>query len=329
MTYATVTGTAIEEAADWLRKGHLVAFPTETVYGLGGNALHADTVVRIFETKERPLYNPLIVHVTQVDEAKALLRQWPTGLDILTNTFWPGPLTLLLERNHLVPDLVTAGLDRVAIRIPDHPMALALIRACGFPLAAPSANLFSRISPTTAEHVSHQLEGRIPYILDGGPCTVGLESTIIGLQDGRWCIYRQGAVTAPDLEAFVGKVHTALPTPSPVAPGLLPMHYAPRTRLEFGPLAPGDPRLRSPRTGLLRFDRRLPGISAVQVILAPDSSLHTAARELYAALHRLDSLPLDLILAEPVPEEGLGRAINDRLQRAAGSMIPADPRNQE
>lgn len=316
MEYSTLTGSSTEEAARWLKEGHLVAMPTETVYGLAGNALDHAAVVRIFETKERPLYNPLIVHVASVEEVRHLVRVWPAGLDRLTRMFWPGPLTILLQRNELVPDLVTAGLDRVAIRIPDHPLALDLIRACGFPLAAPSANLFSRISPTTAEHVQRQLDGRIPYILDGGPCTIGLESTIIGEEQGHWSIYRQGAITAPDLEAFLGRVRLQEERSPIAAPGMLPMHYAPRTPLHFGEIDPEDPRLKKKKVGLLLFQQRR-STPTPQLVLAPDGDPRTAARYLYAALHQLDAMGLDAILAEPAPDLGLGRAINDRLQRAA------------
>lgn len=316
MEYSTLTGSSTEEAARWLKDGHLVAMPTETVYGLAGNALDPTAVVRIFETKERPLYNPLIVHVASVDEARQLARTWPAALDRLARMFWPGPLTILLPRKELVPDLVTAGLDRVAIRIPDHPLAMELIRTCGFPLAAPSANLFSRISPTTAEHVQRQLDGRIPYILDGGPCTIGLESTIIGEEQGHWSIYRQGAITAPDLEAFLGRVRLQEERSPIAAPGMLPMHYAPRTPLLFGEIDPADPRLKKKKVGLLLFQQRR-STPAPQLVLAPDGDPRTAARYLYAALHQLDAMGLEAILAEPAPEQGLGRAINDRLQRAA------------
>jgi len=316
MEYTTITGHSTEEAARWLKEGHLVAMPTETVYGLAGNALDPAVVVRIFETKERPLYNPLIVHVASVAEARKLTRSWPLGLDRLTSTFWPGPLTILLPREQLIPDLVTAGLDRVALRIPDHPLALELIRACGFPLAAPSANLFSRISPTTAEHVQRQLDGRIPYILDGGACTIGLESTIIGEENGHWTIYRQGAVTAPDLEAFLGRIRVTDQKAPVSAPGMLPLHYAPRTPLHFGPIDDADPRLRKGRTGLLLYQHRR-NAPAPQVVLAPDGDPRSAARYFYAALHQLDAQGLEAILAEPAPDQGLGRAINDRLQRAA------------
>lgn len=319
MAYTTETGTSIERAAELLKDGRLVAMPTETVYGLAGNALDPEAVARIYEVKERPLYNPLIVHVADVAEARALVREWPAELNELVRLFWPGPLTLLLEKGPELPDLLTAGLSRVAIRLPDHAMARDLIRSCGFPLAAPSANLFSRISPTSASHVQAQLEGRIPYILDGGPCEIGLESTILGRDNGHWVIYRPGAVTAADLAPFLGIVHHHDGIGKPQSPGMLPLHYSPRTPLHFGPIDPTDPALVDGRTGLVLFgqaERFADGCP--REVLAPDGRLRTAAQNLYAALHRLDGMGLERLLAEPMPEEGIGRAINDRLRRAAG-----------
>lgn len=320
MAFNTEIGTSIETAAVYLKEGQLIGMPTETVYGLAGNALDPEVIAKIYEVKERPLYNPLIIHVAEQDQARSLVREWPPELEKLMSLFWPGPLTLLLERSKGIPDLVTAGLPRVAIRLPDHQMARDLILACGFPLAAPSANLFTRISPTTAMHVHAQLEGRIPYILDGGPCAIGLESTILGHENGRWVIYRTGAITASDLAPFLGIVHTYQGTKTPVAPGMLPMHYAPKTKLVFGPMNAEAPEVKSGRAALLRFKSRLPS-KCPQVILAADGQTRTAAKNLYAAMHELDALGKDIILAEPVPEEGIGRAINDRLRRAGSSSV--------
>lgn len=315
MAYNTEIGTSIDAAATYLRDGQLIGMPTETVYGLAGNALDPEVVAHIFEVKERPLYNPLIVHVAEKDQARELVKEWPPELERLMALFWPGPLTLLLERSKGIHDLVTAGLPRVAIRLPDHQMARDLIKACGFPLAAPSANLFTRISPTSAQHVQAQLEGRIPYILDGGNCEIGLESTILGRDNGRWVIYRPGAITASDLAPFLGIVHTYQGAKTPQAPGMLPMHYAPKTKLVFGPVDPHSPELKQGRTALLRFKSKLK-VNCPQVVLAPDGQTRTAAKNLYAAMHELDALGMDLILAEPVPEECIGKAINDRLRRA-------------
>ncbi len=321
MAYITEIGTSIESAATYLREGHLIGMPTETVYGLAGNALDPEVVAHIFEVKERPLYNPLIVHVAELAQARELVNEWPPELERLMSLFWPGPLTLLLERSKGIPDLVTAGLPRVAIRLPDHQMARDLIKNCGFPLAAPSANLFTRISPTSAQHVHAQLEGRIPYILDGGTCEVGLESTILGRDNGRWVIYRPGAITASDLAPFLGIVHIFQGAKTPQAPGMLPMHYAPKTKLVFGPVDPTSPELKTGRTALLRFKTKLP-VNCPQVVLAGDGQTRTAAKNLYAAMHELDAMGMELILAEPVPEAGIGKAVNDRLRRAGTNLTP-------
>lgn len=319
MAFQTATGQDLRLAADWLRRSELVAIPTETVYGLAGNALDDRAIVKIFETKERPLYNPLIIHVGHPDQINDLIVSPDAEVRALIDAFWPGPLTLLLDRTPRVPDLVCAGLPRVAVRMPDHGLTLALIQTCGFPLAAPSANLFGRISPTTAEHVKSQLAGRIPYILDGGPCRVGVESTILGREDGVWKIYRRGGVTMADLEPVIGPVEVVTTSEVPEAPGMLPWHYAPETPLTIGDTPPPGAK----RVGLLRFRKAMPGVPEEhQFILAPDGDLRSAARRLYEGLHHLDALHLDQLLAEPVPEEGIGRAINDRLRRAATPRHP-------
>lgn len=314
MRFETRIGTDIDEAASWLKTGELVAIPTETVYGLAGNALDEKAVVKIFDTKERPLYNPLIVHVSNAGQVNSLVQEWDEEVQALMDSFWPGPMTLLLDRSPAVPDLVCAGLDRVALRMPDHDLTRALIDQCGFPLAAPSANLFGRISPTTAAHVLGQLDRRIPYILDGGPCRVGVESTILGRENGRWKIYRAGGIMQSELEPIIGYTEGVNASDRPSAPGMLPWHYAPRTplALEYPPEHSGD------RIGWLRFSSLSPAVPGErQFVLAPDGNLHTAARRLYAGLHELDALGLDFLVAEPVPDSGIGRAINDRLKRAA------------
>lgn len=319
MNLTTQIGNSVEEASFLLKNGGLVAIPTETVYGLAANAMDPDAVVRIYQVKGRPLSNPLIVHVAELASIRSLVREWPRMLDRLSETFWPGPLTVLLPKSDWVPPIVTAGSDRVAIRIPDHPLTLDLIRQCGFPLAAPSANLYTRISPTSAEHVRRQLDGQIPYILDGGPCTVGLESTIIGLEGDRWVLYRKGAITIHDLEPLLGFVLSNTEGEGDHTPGASPLHYAPKVPLHFGPIDLTDPRLQSLSTAVLTFKQRiLTNGTAIQYVLSPEGNLAIAARELYNALHYFDTLPLKCILAEPCPDEGLGTAINDRLIRAAG-----------
>lgn len=312
---------AVAEAVRLLRAGRLVAFPTETVYGLGADALDARAVAGIFEAKGRPEFDPLIVHVAAVDDAAGVARAFPPEARRLAATFWPGPLTLVLPKGARVPDLVTAGLDSVGLRVPAHPSALALLRAFGGPIAAPSANPFGYVSPTTAAHVAAQLGARVPLVLDGGPCRVGVESTIVSLLGPEPLILRPGGVTREDLEDALGRPLAVAPRGArPQAPGQLDSHYAPRTPLRL--LRAGDERrARGGRVGLLALHAAPPssaGYAAIEV-LAEDGELTTAAAHLFAALRRLDGLGLDAIDAEPCPEQGLGLAILDRLRRSASA----------
>ncbi|MCE5328079.1 MAG: threonylcarbamoyl-AMP synthase [Planctomycetaceae bacterium] len=310
-------GNEISRAAGILRAGGVVAFATETVYGLGANVFDTEAVARVFEIKGRPRFDPLIAHVSDRRQARSLVACFPKVARKLARRFWPGPLTLVLPKSDRVPDIVTAGLPTVAVRMPDHPAALALIREAGVPLAAPSANPFGRASPTTAEHVRQQLGGDVELVLDGGPCRVGIESTVVSLVEGKPALLRAGGVAVEDIEAVVGPVLRPTSAPNhPAAPGQLPQHYAPRTPLALyaNDLHP----VTGQRTGLLSFRGRSVslGFAAVEV-LSPYGDLEEAAANLFAALHRLDALGLDLILADPVPDTGLGLAINDRLRRAS------------
>jgi L-threonylcarbamoyladenylate synthase len=314
-----MTGTGLETAAQWLRQGEVVAIPTETVYGLAGNALDPAAVARIFEVKNRPRFNPLIVHTHSLMAAADWLAPYPDTVLQLAAAFWPGPLTLLLPKSPLIPDLVTAGHDRVAIRIPAHPLTLSLLENLDFPLAAPSANPFGYISPTTAAHVADQLGDKIPYILDGGPCQVGVESTIIGLEpDGRWCLYRSGGLAAERIEAVTGPLYSiGNQHDSPSAPGMLSSHYAPRTPLHLRQDTPAVAPVPPAGTAVIGFDRYLPGYPTEhQYLLSPNGDLREAARHLFALLRTLDQAGYTSIWAFPVPDTGLGRAINDRLRRA-------------
>jgi L-threonylcarbamoyladenylate synthase len=312
-------GTDLDLAAQLLRQGHLVAIPTETVYGLAGNALDTKAVSEIFRVKDRPTFDPLIVHLADFAQAPAYVREVPEQAQLLAAEFMPGPLTLLLPKRATVPDLVTSGSDRVAVRVPVHPLALQLLGQLDFPLAAPSANPFGYISPTTAQHVDQQLGRAIAYILDGGPCAVGLESTIVGFEAGQVVVYRKGGVAVEALEQVVGPVQVrAVSTSSPQAPGMLLSHYAPRVPLLLGHLPELLAQHPGPGVGVLSFQRAWPGVPAhQQVQLSPTGDLAEAARQLFAALRHLDQLGLRLIVAEPLPEVGLGRAVNDRLRRAA------------
>lgn len=327
MLPSTTLGSDVAHAATLLRAGELVAIPTETVYGLAGHGLREDSLHRIFAVKGRPLSNPLILHFASVAQLAPYVRlaAVPAAAHQLLAAFSPGPLTLLLPRNPaVVPDLVTAGLPDVAVRIPAHPLVLELLGQLDFPLAAPSANPFGYISPTRPAHVLSQLGGRIPYVLDGGPCQAGIESTVVGFGPaGEPVVYRAGVISLEMLQAVVpaARLRSAPEKARPAAsPGLLPYHYAPHTPLQlFGPGQSMLPAFEAATTGALTLREPLPGLPAAhQVVLSPGrGDLAEAAHELYAALHHLDSLGLRLLLAERLPDSRLGLALNERLEKAA------------
>jgi L-threonylcarbamoyladenylate synthase len=320
----------LREAAAILRAGGLVAFPTETVYGLGAAALDEAAVRRIFVAKGRPAFNPLIAHVADVDGARALARSWPEAAERLAAAFWPGPLTLVVPKQPHVPDLLTAGLPSVALRVPAHPVAAALLREAGIPVAAPSANRFTQLSPTRAEHVARGLGDRVELILDGGATSVGIESTVVDLCGERPLLLRPGSITQEELEAVIGPVVLAGAvtgdTPRP-APGMVERHYAPRARLLLfaapdGTLDPGQTAslhraaTEARRVGaLLWSDVRLPaGIHRVERMPA-EAAPYAAA--LYSALHDLDEQGCDLVLVQQVPDLPPWHGVRDRLRRAA------------
>jgi L-threonylcarbamoyladenylate synthase len=313
-----ITGKDIGLAEAFLQKGQLVAIPTETVYGLAGNALDETSVLSIFEVKNRPSFDPLIIHTDSLEKLSAWVDEIPALAFALASAFWPGPLTLLLPKKPSIPDLVTSGLDTVAVRIPDHPLTLELLRRLDFPLAAPSANPFGYISPTNAAHVDQQLGDKIPYILDGGECGIGLESTIVGFVEGLPVIYRLGGLAIEDIEQVVGKVRSMPHSSSnPQAPGMLKSHYAPKKPF-FLKRREGFPADLSRPVGYLLFDQYLDGMDREnQRILSKSGDLKEAAHNLFAYLRDLDGQPFTEIWAEQVPDIGLGRAINDRLKRAA------------
>ena len=313
----TQIGTDIRVATKFLKAGNVVGIPTETVYGLAGNALDADAVVRIFRVKNRPAFDPLIVHTDSFEKMERLVHDIPEAARQLADAFWPGPLTMLLPKRDLIPDLVTAGLPTVGVRIPNHALTLTLLRSLDFPLAAPSANPFGYISPTTAQHVADQLGNQVPYVLDGGPASVGLESTIVGFEENVPTVFRLGGLTVEQIERVVGpvQVHTHS-TSNPQAPGMLSSHYAPRKLLIL--LAPGESPTPTERAGALAFREPFGGIHAdYQRVLSSTGDLNEAAKNLFAHLRALDALPLDIIYAEPLPNAGLGWAMNDRLRRAS------------
>jgi L-threonylcarbamoyladenylate synthase len=313
-------GTELDEAVRRLRAGELVAIPTETVYGLAANALDARACLRIFEAKRRPAFDPLIVHVRSPEHAREFARELPADAERLMRAFWPGPLTLVLPKRELVPDIVTSGLDTVALRAPAHPLTAQLLARLEFPLAAPSANLFGRMSPTRAEDVVEQLGDELEYVLDGGPCAVGVESTILGWEEGRCVLYRPGGTPLELIEPLIGPVRVAslhsehAPRVAAAAPGMLAAHYAPRTPLVIEasaghPLVAGE--------ALLAFRHARPAHACE--VLSATGDLREAASRLFAALRRLDRSGAVRIVAELAPERGLGRAINDRLRRAAAA----------
>ena len=271
--------------------------------------------------KNRPFFDPLIVHVASWEQASLYTRSLPSQAIKLANHFWPGPITLLLEKNEKIPDLATAGLDRVGLRCPNHPLTLELLRQLSFPLAAPSANPFGYVSPTTATHVQQQLGEKIPYILDGGPCEVGIESTVIGWENDKTILYRLGGVSLEEIESLVGKV-TVLPHSSsnPQSPGQLKNHYAPHKKFILGNIKELSGNFHTERIGVLAFQNKLEKIPASsQFVLSPSGDLHEAARNLFSMLRQFDDMDVDVVIAEEVPNTGLGKAINDRLRRAAAN----------
>ena len=314
MAIVTATDGAIRVAAEHLREGRLVAFPTETVYGLGGDATNGKAVAAIFDAKGRPRFNPLIVHVAGISGAKTHAEFTPLALR-LAEAFWPGPLTLVLKRRAEsdLCDLVSAGLETIAIRVPDHPIAQALLEAAGRPLAAPSANRSGHLSPTQAEHVQMDLGERVGLILDGGPTAHGLESTIVDATGKAPILLRTGAVPAETIEAVLGQpISRAVDAgDKPLSPGQLASHYAPEAQVRLGAtdVQEGE--------ALLAFGSDVPATAGPMINLSPTGDLIEAASNLFAALRALDQTGTKAIAVMPITERGLGEAINDRLRRAA------------
>lgn len=316
-------GSDIKIAADILQKGGLVGLPTETVYGLAALCTQPKAVAEVYHIKKRPLENPLILHSSSLEAARPWLSALSQDMEHLAAHFWPGPLTLLLPKAaHLDPQ-ITAGLPRVALRIPAHPVAQALLQRLKVPVAAPSANLSGYLSPTCSAHVAEQLGPHIPYILEGGPSSIGLESSILGFEGKKAVLYRPGAVPKETLEQTLG---TSLQQPQSSvwqAPGMQARHYAPRIPLHVGPTEKLLRQHRSENVGLLRFSKLYNALPTErQRLLSPSGDLQTAAARLFSALHELEKMKISCILAEPLPNTGLGRAINDRLCRAAASYTP-------
>ncbi|HPD06434.1 MAG TPA: L-threonylcarbamoyladenylate synthase [Candidatus Bipolaricaulis sp.] len=309
----------IVAAAAVIRRQGIVAFPTETVYGLGADAMVARAVARVFAAKERPRFDPVIVHVASPEDVGTLWTEVPPLARRLMETFWPGPLTLVLPRQRRVPAIVTAGLPTVAVRMPDHPVALALIRAAGRPIAAPSANRFGRLSPTHHDDVLSQLAGQVDAVIAGGPTPVGIESTVVSLAEEMPVVLRPGGTPLEALREVIPELRTAPPLGPSASPGTLPRHYLPATPLfllDHGPAPERSDQVDRLACGFLAFREEWSGFGRVEV-LSPRGDLVEAGARFFSTLHRLDRAGLAAIVAEPVPEEGLGVAMMDRLRRAA------------
>ncbi|UUV22743.1 L-threonylcarbamoyladenylate synthase [Paenimyroides aestuarii] len=309
----------IQKAIEALQNNELIALPTETVYGLAANAYNETAIKKIFELKKRPLYNPLIVHLHSSEQLKEVAKEIPQRAKILAEKFWPGSLTLVLKKQEHIPDLVTAGKDTVAVRIPQHLVALALLEQLDFPLVAPSANPFGSISPTSAQHVWDYFQDKLPVILDGGNCANGVESTIVGFRGNEAVLYRHGSVSVEEIEQMIGKIETITHNDTtPDAPGMLSKHYAPKTPAVLTEnIAAEVAKNAGKKMGILVFRNVLEGKEIVHCeTLSPKGDVKEAAKNLYAALHRLDAMDLDIIIAERLPNHGLGITLNDRLSRA-------------
>ncbi len=311
-----VSDAQIAHAAELIRAGRLVAFPTETVYGLGANALDPAAVERIYEAKGRPHSSPIIIHISDLGMVQQVVAVWPDAAQKLAKKFWPGPLTLVLPKTSAVPQLVTAGLPTAGVRMPAHPIALELVRAAGVPIAAPSANRFTEVSPTTAEHVHRSLGVRVDYILDGGPCQVGIESTVLTLAEGTPTLLRPGGISRQQIEEVIGPVARSPEQPAGeahVSPGMHPRHYSPRTPLY---LVENGKVMKVGRGAYLQLSRVTEGV-LVEVVAMPSDPAAYAAK-LYEVLHSLDVRGFDWIAVEAPSDLPEWEAIRDRLRRAAG-----------
>ena len=315
MSFISSDITSAEKA---LKDGRLVAIPTETVYGMAGNGFDEKSIMEIFKVKNRPFYDPLILHTNSIGKLGAWGMTVPDVLKPLTDKYWPGPLTVLVPKSDRVPNIVTSGLDRVAVRIPSHAKTLELLSRLPFPLAAPSANPFGYVSPTTPAHVAKHFEGKIAMVLDGGPCNVGIESTIVGIEAGIPTIYRLGGLSIEKIEAVIGKVGIKTSSSKPSAPGMLSKHYSPNkeivtveTQLELDDIEPSE-------TAFILFNLKKEVNQDRLINLSLIGDYDEAAQKFYDALRNWDDdQSVTRLVIERLPDFGLGRAINDRLQRAA------------
>ncbi|MBS1653007.1 MAG: threonylcarbamoyl-AMP synthase [Bacteroidetes bacterium] len=316
----TDIGNDIHKAVQILNKEGLVAIPTETVYGLAANALNEKAVVKIFEAKQRPYFDPLIVHVANINDVKKYATINDDRLERLASTFWPGPLTLLLPKKNNLPSIVTSGLNHVGIRIPNQALTLKLLQELKFPLAAPSANPFGYISPTEPKHVVNQLKNKVEYVLDGGQCSIGIESTIIGLNEqNKISVYRLGGLSIEAIEKCIGPVEINLNISSnPKAPGQLKSHYAPKTPLMVGNIDALIKENVLKKIALIVFGKKTLTHNVFKTFnLSETENINEAAINLFSTMRLADEAGADIVLAPFLPEKGLGKAINDRLKRAS------------
>jgi L-threonylcarbamoyladenylate synthase len=313
----TIIGKDIDHAAELLREGEIVAIPTETVYGLAGNALSENAVLKIYEAKDRPRFNPLIIHIASVEQMGLYSKNISDKCLLLAKKYSPGPITFLLTKKDLVPDLVTAGSDKVAIRIPDHPLTLQLLKKLDFPLAAPSANPSGYVSPVTAQHVLDGLNNKISYILDGGECKVGVESTIVGFENDDVIIHRLGGIGIEEIEKTLQqKVRMKLIAEEPESSGQLKSHYATNKPLYYGDIKKLLQKFKDKKAAVITLNKSYEVAPGSLFQLSGSGNLHEAASNLFKVLRMIDRSDIDVILADRFPDEGLGRAINDRLQKA-------------
>lgn len=309
----------ILKAATLLNENEVIGLPTETVYGLAANAYSETAIAKIFSIKKRPTFNPLIVHIKNIAQLDEIAQEIPDLAYELAQKFWPGPLTLILKKKAHISNLITANKDTVAIRMPNHPVALELLNHLNFPLVAPSANPYTAISPTKASHVHNYFPNDVKLVLEGGTCTAGVESTIIGFENEETIVYRLGALALEDIQNITGTIRILNKNnKTPIAPGMTLKHYAPKTSIVLTENVAETIDFHFPKKiGLVLFNTPQPNIdSSYQIILSPESNLKEAAANLYNALHQLDNMDLDIIIAERFPEHGLGNTINDRLERA-------------
>lgn len=312
----SVIGTDVQKAAKILSEGGLVAIPTETVYGLAANAFNETAVTSIFKVKNRPSFDPLITHISNFDKLEYLAKNIPDKAISLTRKFWPGPLTIVLPKTNKISDLITSGLANAAFRVPNHPLTNSLLNSMDFPIVAPSANPFTYVSPTSAQHVADQLGNKVDYILDGGTCNVGLESTIVSFKDDTPKVLRLGGISPEDIEFIIGKIEIQTHSSStPEAPGMLTSHYSPGVELKVGNISNLIQENSDKKIGIISYKEAFPNY--INTVLTPSGDLSEAAQNLFKSLRWMGSQHVDIILAELAPNQGLGKAINDRLNRAS------------